>query len=86
MSHAQQAMRDDDRVDFGYLGCREEVASFYERTGWSRVTAVERHASMRDASVTVTSSEGPILVFAAGSGTDADSWPEGDIDLRGTPW
>jgi len=41
MSHAQQAMRDDDRVSFGYLGCREEVVPFYERTGWSRVNAVE---------------------------------------------
>src|SRR5690606_8532644 len=29
MTRAQQAMRDDDQVDFGYLGCREEVASFY---------------------------------------------------------
>lgn len=86
MTHAQQAMRDDDRVDFGYLGCREEVASFYERTGWSRVTAVERHVSMTDASVTVTSPEGPILVVAAHSQADADSWPQGDIDLRGTPW
>lgn len=86
MTHAQQAMRDDDRVDFGYLGCREEVASFYERTGWSRVNAVERHLSMVDANETVTTSAGPILVFAAGSGADADVWPPGDIDLRGTPW
>jgi aminoglycoside 2'-N-acetyltransferase I len=86
MAHAQQAMRDDDRVDFGYLGCREEVAPFYERTGWSRVNAVERHVSMIDANVTVTSSAGPILVFAAGSGAGAGPWPQGDIDLRGTPW
>ncbi|MDN3443999.1 GNAT family N-acetyltransferase [Microbacterium sp. APC 3901] len=86
MTHAQQAMRDDDRVSFGYLGCREEVVSFYERTGWSRVNALERHVSMNDSNATVTSSAGPILVFAAGSGTDADPWPEGDIDLRGTPW
>lgn len=86
MTHAQQVMRDDYRVDFGYLGCREEVASFYERTGWSRVDAVERHVSMIDANVTVTSSAGPILIFAAGSGAGRDQWPQGDIDLRGTPW
>lgn len=86
MAHAQQVMRDDDRVDFGYLGCREEVASFYERTGWSRVDAVERHVSMIDTNVTVTSSAGPILIFTAGSGAGADRWPQGDIDLRGTPW
>lgn len=86
MSNSQQAMRDDDRVSFGYLGCREEVVPFYERTGWSRVNAVERHVSMIDSNETVTSSAGPILVFAADSGADADRWPEGDIDLRGTPW
>lgn len=86
MSHAQRAMRDDEHVDFGYLGCREEVVPFYERTGWSRVNAVEHHVSMTDASETVTSTTGPILVYAAGSHIGADEWPQGDIDLRGTPW
>ncbi|WP_311245102.1 GNAT family N-acetyltransferase [Microbacterium sp. WCS2018Hpa-23] len=88
MAHAQQAMRDDDRVDFGYLGCREEVAPFYERTGWSRVNAVERHVSMIDANATVTSADGPILIFAAHAdpGARAEQWPPGDIDLNGTPW
>ncbi|MGJ0388157.1 GNAT family N-acetyltransferase [Microbacterium sp. CGR1] len=90
MSHAQRAMRDDPHVEFGYLGCREDVVPFYERTGWSRVDAVERHVSMIDANVTVTSAAGPILVFAAdvpdGSDLGRARWPEGDIDLRGTPW
>lgn len=90
MSHAQQTMRDDDRVDFGYLGCRDEVVPFYERTGWSRVSAVESHVSITDATATVTSAAGPILVFpamhAGDSDTGKDRWPSGDIDLRGTPW
>lgn len=86
MSRAQQAMRDDERVEFGYLGCREEVVSFYERTGWSRVHAVERHVSMTDLDATVTSSSGPILVFPAATDGRDQGWPEGDIDLRGTPW
>lgn len=86
MSHAQSAMRDDDHVEFGYLGCREEVVQFYERTGWSRVHAVERHVSMTDPRVTVTSAAGPILVFAAVTGSQRHPWPHGDIDLRGTPW
>lgn len=88
MTHAQQAMRDDDRVEFGYLGCREEVASFYERTGWSRVNAVERHVSMTDAQETVTSAGAPILIFCAGASprVGAEQWPQGDIDLNGTPW
>ncbi|KJL17699.1 Nodulation protein A [Microbacterium foliorum] len=88
MSRAQQAMRDDERVEFGYLGCRDEVVEFYERTGWSRVNAVERHVSMADATKTVMSHREPILVFAAVADPrgDAPSWPLGDIDLRGRPW
>ncbi|MFJ2541761.1 GNAT family N-acetyltransferase [Microbacterium sp. NPDC087589] len=86
MSHAQSAMRDDDHVEFGYLGCREEVVPFYERTGWSRVHAVERHVSLSDPHATVTSAAGPILVFAAATEPQNRPWPHGDIDLRGTPW
>ncbi|MCP1429910.1 aminoglycoside 2'-N-acetyltransferase I [Microbacterium foliorum] len=88
MSHAQQAMRGDERVEFGYLGCRDEVVAFYERTGWSRVNAVERHVSTVDPTKIVTSSGGPILVFAAGADPHADAprWPLGDIDLNGAPW
>lgn len=88
MAHAQQAMRDDDGVEFGYLGCREEVASFYERTGWTRVNAVERHMSMTDAQETVASAGAPILVYAACANlrAGAEQWPHGDIHLNGTPW
>lgn len=86
MSRAQSAMRDDDRVEFGYLGCREEVVQFYERTGWSRIHALERHASVTDPHANVTSVAGPILVFAATTGAQRQVWPHGDVDLRGTPW
>lgn len=86
MSYAQQAMRDDDHVEFGYLGCRDEVVPFYERTGWSQVYAEERHVSMTDPRATVTSTTGPLLVFAASENALGGGWPQGDIDLRGTPW
>ncbi len=82
MSRAQEAMIGDDRIEFGYLGCREEVVPFYESTGWSRVHAAERHVSMHDRRESSMSLDGPIMVFAA-SGA---AWPGGDIDLRGTPW
>lgn len=82
MSHAQDAMRGDSRIDFGYLGCRDEVVPFYGSTGWLRVEATERHVSMTDPDSTLVSSEGPILVFP----TSDAVWPQGDIDLRGTPW
>lgn len=82
MSSAQDAMRTDDRVEFGYLGCRDEVVPFYRSTGWERVHATERHVSMNDQREFSISSDGPILIFPASN----SSWPEGDIDLRGTPW
>jgi aminoglycoside 2'-N-acetyltransferase I len=82
MRRAQRAMREDAQIRFGYLGCREDVVPFYERSGWRRIRAVERHVSMQDPRATVVSSDDPILIFPI---RDMD-WPRGDIDLRGTPW
>lgn len=82
MSRAQQAMRADMRVDFGYLGCREDVVRFYESAGWRRVQAIERHVSILDSRRIVVSVDGPVLILPI---RERD-WPRGDIDLRGTPW
>jgi len=82
MSRAQETMRLDDRIEYGYLGCRPDVVSFYESTGWSRVHATERHVSMVTPGGTTASSDGPILIFDA----SGSRWPQGEIDLRGTPW
>lgn len=84
MQRAQQAMRDDDVVEFGYLGCREQVVPFYENSGWRRVHATERHLSRLDQLSVITSTDEPILIYPVGKG--ATEWPIGDIDLRGTPW
>lgn len=82
MARAQRVMRDDVRVEFGYLGCREEVVPFYESAGWTRIHARERHVSIADDEVTIESVGTPILIHDA----SASRWPHGDIDLRGTPW
>ena len=84
MRHAQQAMRDVARVDFGFLGCRQEVVPFYESAGWIQVHATERCLSRLDQTSVVVSDGGPNLVCSAMR--DASEWPQGDIDLRGTPW
>lgn len=42
MASATQSMLDAGGIDFGYLGCREEVVPFYASCGWSRVLAAER--------------------------------------------
>jgi aminoglycoside 2'-N-acetyltransferase I len=82
MARVQQVIVDDERVDLGYLGCREEVVPFYESAGWQRIEVTERHLSMRDPREVVVSTGGPILIFP----THKSDWPAGDIDLHGTPW
>ncbi|GAA1792141.1 hypothetical protein GCM10009712_43940 [Pseudarthrobacter sulfonivorans] len=84
MRHAQKVMRDKPWVDFGFLGCRKEVVPFYESAGWVQVHATERCLSRTDQKSVVVSQGGPNLICSAQC--DASEWPEGDIDLRGTPW
>jgi aminoglycoside 2'-N-acetyltransferase I len=84
MRHAQKVMRDKPGVDFGFLGCRKEVVPFYESAGWVHVYATERCLPRADQRTTVVTQGGPILICSAQR--DASEWPEGDIDLRGTPW
>lgn len=74
--------RDPLEVQFGYLGCREEVVPFYESAGWQRVFTTERSLSRVDNSSQV--SDGPLLISAGLKPLEA--WPQGQIDLRGTPW
>jgi aminoglycoside 2'-N-acetyltransferase I len=69
-------------VQFGYLGCRDEVVPFYESAGWQRVFTTERSLSRLNGSSQV--SEGPLLVSAGLEPLEA--WPHGQINLRGTPW
>lgn len=84
MRHAQKAMRDEMGVEFGFLGCREDVVPFYTAAGWVEVYASEQCVSRLDqTSVVITDGE-PLLVCSAAR--DARQWPDGDIDLRGTPW
>ena len=84
MRRAQQVMRDEARVGFGFLGCRPEVVPFYEAAGWVQVHATERCLSRLDQITVVVTEDGPNLVCTAMR--DASQWPQGDIDLRGTPW
>ncbi|UKA59385.1 GNAT family N-acetyltransferase [Arthrobacter sp. FW306-2-2C-D06B] len=83
MGRAREAM-ETAGVDFGYLGCREDVAPFYESCGWRRIRAQERCLSRRDRTTVVESVDTPIMICSAVK--SAESWPAGLIDLRGTPW
>lgn len=84
MRLAQEAMSDETGVDFGFLGCRREVVPFYESAGWVQIHATERCLSRLDQTSVVVSEGGPNLICSAKR--HASQWPQGDIDLRGTPW
>jgi GNAT superfamily N-acetyltransferase len=84
MREAQRAMREEADADFGYLGCRNEVVPFYESAGWVKVLATERCLSRTDQTSVIVSHGEPKLICS--SIRQTGEWPDGDIDLRGTPW
>lgn len=84
MHRAQQSMRDDARVSFGYLGCRPAVVPFYESTGWTRIHALERHTARLNPATIVESDSAPILICPAVRAIQ--EWPAGHIDLLGGAW
>lgn len=72
-----------DGIEFGYLGCREEVVEFYRSCGWLRINAVERSVG-RDGRTRTYDADQPMLILPVGR--DASSWPDGTVDLRGRAW
>ena len=84
MDHARAAMLKEPGVEYGYLGCRPAVVPFYESTGWQRIHALERHLSRLDPTTVIESAASPIFICPIRRGVD--EWPQGEIDLRGTPW
>lgn len=83
LTHAAASMTDAGGIEFGYLGCREEVVSFYESCGWRRISAVERSID-RTGRPAIQPPGPPILTLALGP--NPRTWPAGSIDLRGRAW
>ncbi|MFF1538450.1 GNAT family N-acetyltransferase [Microbacterium sp. NPDC058269] len=83
LERAAASMTEAGGIEFGYLGCREEVVAFYESCGWHRVSAAE-HSIDRAGQPTTQPPGPPILTLALGS--PPRRWPEGTIDLRGRAW
>jgi aminoglycoside 2'-N-acetyltransferase I len=83
MNRAEESMTDAGGISFGYLGCREEVVSFYTVCGWTRIFAAER--SIGRAGQPVFDPPGqPLLVLPIEH--RLASWPGGEVDLRGRAW
>lgn len=82
MSRAAQSMRDRGRLAFGYSGCREQVVPFHESCGWKRILARETSIG-RDGESVVDELGPPILILPI---APLETWPDGDVDLRGRAW
>ncbi|MFB7251910.1 GNAT family N-acetyltransferase [Microbacterium sp. NPDC056234] len=83
MAHAMRSMRDAGGIDFGYLGCREEVVPFYESCGWRRIRTAERSIG-RDGMPVEDEPGQPLLVLPIER--EFGTWPVGTVDLRGRAW
>lgn len=83
MAHAAATMTDAGDIEFGYLGCREEVVAFYESCGWRRISAPERSID-RTGQPAMQPAGPPILTLALDP--NPRIWPTGTIDLRGRAW
>lgn len=83
MDRAARSMQECAGIQFGYLGCREEVVGFYASCGWMRLEASERSIG-RDGAPVLDPPGPPILILPVAA--SIDEWPDGDIDLRGRPW
>lgn len=78
MSYAAAFMRDEMKVEFGFLFCLDHLKPFYEQLGWQLVTEpveVEQPAGRILSPLNV-------MVLPCGGRT----WPQGKTDLRSLPW
>lgn len=83
MDSAVESMRAGGGIDFGYLGCREEVVSFYASCGWTRISAAERSID-RLGRPSEDPPGQPLLILPIEN--EIDAWPTGAVDLRGRAW
>lgn len=83
MHCAAETMADVGGIDFGYLGCREEVVPFYESCGWHRISVPERSIGLDGAPVADPPGQ-PLLILPIGR--KLAEWPAGGVDLRGRAW
>lgn len=83
MSAATDTMKLLGGIDFGYLGCREEVADFYKSCGWYRISADEEYINpLGDA--TVDSAGSPLFIYSIEK--SENDWPAGTVKLHGRAW
>lgn len=76
-------LRQDMKVDFGFLQCRDAVIGFYEKSGFIRITQQIRSFDPDRRRWQFDDTAAMILPARSGLG----NWPqEGLVDLMGMPW
>lgn len=83
MASAAKSMKAASGIAFGYLGCREEVVSFYTSCGWTRISAAERSID-RSGRPSEDPPGQPLLILPVE--VEVADWPAGAVDLRGRAW
>ncbi|WP_460801149.1 GNAT family N-acetyltransferase [Microbacterium sp. GXF6406] len=83
MGSAVESMKTAGGIAFGYLGCREEVVSFYASCGWIRISAAERSIDRSGRPIDDPPGQ-PLLILPIGD--EVAAWPVGAVDLRGRAW
>lgn len=83
MASAAQSMNVARGIAFGYLGCREEVVSFYISCGWTRISAAECSID-RSGRPSEDPPGQPLLILPVE--VEVSDWPVGAVDLRGRAW
>lgn len=79
MGSAAESLKAAGGIAFGYLGCREEVVSFYASCGWTRISAAERSID-RSGRPSDDPPGQPLLILPIGD--EIAAWPAGAVDLR----
>ncbi|HVJ39858.1 MAG TPA: GNAT family N-acetyltransferase [Dongiaceae bacterium] len=76
-------LAEETSIDFGFLQCRYDVAGFYERSGFHRISQPVRSFDP-DRMIWQTDRTAALILPVAAAEED---WPRGGIvDLMGMPW
>ena len=78
LRRAEETMRDDLSLPFGFMTCRPEIAPVYLRLGWQEVAG----PTVVGAGSEAKRYAGLSLILPLADVT----WPDGPIDLRGGSW
>jgi aminoglycoside 2'-N-acetyltransferase I len=78
LARAAEFMRNDLKLEFGFLLCRHEVSQVYAKLGW---IIVPGPTTFTRAGITATYPNDTMILPLAGK-----QWPAGPIDMLGPPW